>query len=351
MRAGRPSTSVKCRGLTPYYYRLIVLGISAWLLQVCAGCDEYDPCSDVEYGTECRELTDCSYVTDCWCGYCIPNMCTGEIEFSSVVLESCVRKEIDRDGGSLRYENVKGIWRIEGCGHYDWWITSLWGIQCLTGLRRLDVSGNFIRDIEPLSGLIRLSFLRLSQCQLENIDPIADLVNLTELDLSMNTHITDISPLAGLKNLQILNLSDNEIGDIEPLSGLAELVYLDISRNEIESFHPLSSLESLVELHAEGAGPGKQMDIGSMYLLTNLEVLQLRANNIMDINALSGLSKLSYVDLSMNEISDISPLVDNEGMGDGDTIYMTSNPINCTDQAANIQALRNRGVDLVVDCP
>jgi len=342
-------------------FSLIILGMLAWLLQVCTGCDEYDPCSGVEYGSECQELADCSYVTDCWCGYCIPNMCTGEIEFN-VVLESCVRREIEKDGGSLRYENVKGIWRIEGCGHYDWWITSLWGIQCLTGLRRLDVSENFIRDIEPLSGLIKLSYLRLSQCLLENLDPIAGLVNLTELDLSINTHITDISPLAGLKMLQILNLSDNEIGNIEPLAELTNLKELNISQNGkyedvggervyigISDISPLSGMTSLEKLDFSRCG--RISDLTPLSGMANLSELDAERASIENIGTLAGLTSLSVLNLSSNEIRDIGPLVDNPGIGEGDRVSIGDNPIDCTEQASNIQALLDRGVELTVYCP
>jgi internalin A len=50
-------------------------------------------------------------------------------------------------------------------------------------------------------------------------------------------------------------------------------------------------------------------------------------------------------------VGDLSPLVANPGVGAGDTINLPGNPIDCAAQAANIQALRDRGVDLRVDCP
>ena len=45
--------------------------------------------------------------------------------------------------------------------------------------------------------------------------------------------ITDISPLAGLKNLTVLWLDENQITDVSPLAGLSKLTVLGLSGNQI----------------------------------------------------------------------------------------------------------------------
>ena len=40
-----------------------------------------------------------------------------------------------------------------------------------------------------------------------------------------------------------------------------------------------------------------------------------------------------------NEISDLSPLADNGGVGEGDSVYLGANPIDCQDQAEQYDAL------------
>ena len=52
-----------------------------------------------------------------------------------------------------------------------------------------------------------------------------------------------------------------------------------------------------------------------------------------------------------NDIGDLTPLVANPGLGAGDAVYLGGNPIDCAAQAANIEALRSRGVQLDLDCP
>lgn len=72
--------------------------------------------------------------------------------------------------------------------------------------------------------------------------------DLVALDLGHND-ITDLSMIAGLKNLKILILADNEITDISPLAGLDELMYIEIFMNPLADFSPLAGKEKLLDLN------------------------------------------------------------------------------------------------------
>jgi hypothetical protein len=65
--------------------------------------------------------------------------------------------------------------------------------------------------------------------------------------------------------------------------------------------------------------------------------------------ALTGLTQLNHLDLVGNDIQDLSPLLDNAGIGAGDSVELSGNPIQCGQPA--IAALRARGVILSTDCP
>ena len=64
------------------------------------------------------------------------------------------------------------------------------------------------------------------------------------------------------------------------------------------------------------------------------------------MSPLTSLPTLRWLDLSGNEIRDISPLVASPGLGEGDTIHLSDNPVS--DRAINEQvpALRARGVSV-----
>jgi Leucine-rich repeat (LRR) protein len=54
-----------------------------------------------------------------------------------------------------------------------------------------------------------------------------------------NNQITDISPLAGLANLQELSLDGNGISNVSALEGLPSLILLGLSSNQISDIKPL----------------------------------------------------------------------------------------------------------------
>lgn len=86
--------------------------------------------------------------------------------------------------------------------------------------------------------------------------------------------------------------------------------------------------------------------------LTDLTDLLLNSNSIDDVSSLSDLVNIERLNLAFNNISDIAPLVENEGLSDGDTVAIRSNPLDCDDPQTqeNIATLETRGVDLSHDC-
>ena len=69
----------------------------------------------------------------------------------------------------------------------------------------MNLGGNQISDLRPLTGLTQLEVLRLGRNQIKDVSPLAGLVNLRELILNGNP-ISDISPLAGLENLEDIRI-------------------------------------------------------------------------------------------------------------------------------------------------
>ncbi|MFC2140671.1 leucine-rich repeat domain-containing protein [Acidobacteriota bacterium] len=157
-----------------------------------------------------------------------------------------------------------------------------------------------------LNSLKNLTVLDLSDNQLSDISFLSDLTNLTHLNLEIN-QISDISILKTLTNLTHLNLEVNEISDISVLSCLTNLMNLDLGGNQISDISSLKNLENLTFLNLNR---NKIADISILNNLTNLDELYLSSNQISDIFALKDLKKLTRLYLDCNQISDISTLRD-----------------------------------------
>ena len=208
-------------------------------------------------------------------------------------------------------------------------IKDLTGLEFATGLTRLDlgdergedrayVNSNSILDVSPLAGLTNLALLDLANTGISDLKPLSGLINLTELHLGSSwrpanaggfynrNDISDISPLAGLTNLRYLNISGNDnLMDISPLAGLANLGNLSIFFTSISDLTPLAGLVNLTLLRLHDNLISEIIPLSG---LTNLTLLYLGSNLISDISPLSSLTNLTYVGLGSNLISDIAPL-------------------------------------------
>ena len=85
--------------------------------------------------------------------------------------------------------------------------------------------------------------------------------DLIALDLG-HSLIYDISPIASMKNLRAVILTDNKIHNISAFSNLKDLEFIEINVNRVESAEPLRNLNKL-----------KYIDFWSSKSMTNLEPL------------------------------------------------------------------------------
>ncbi len=87
-------------------------------------------------------------------------------------------------------------------------IANLQGLEYAANLRNLTLSRSQIVDITPLAGLVSLRVLQLYKNQIVDITPLSNLVNLGNLALHYN-QIVDFTPLRQLKNLDSIRVTGN----------------------------------------------------------------------------------------------------------------------------------------------
>ena len=168
-------------------------------------------------------------------------------------------------------------------------------------IRRMAGKGEgILTDVDYL----KVGHINLHGKNVNDISLLAKCKNLTEINLTYNYILEDITPLKGLKKLRHLALEHNNISDISPLAELTEMEWLGISSNHITDITPLEKLKKLQSL---SIGDNKIQDISVVQNFTALESLHIRFTSVKDLSPLKGLS-LVILDASDSLINDLGPL-------------------------------------------
>lgn len=217
-------------------------------------------------------------------------------------IESAIRLIAGKPSGKLTLEDMQSVTELDLSNKG---IVDIQGIQYLTNLKKLDLTGNNIKFIDNLKNLTSLQELSLNQNSIENIQALSYLKNLEQLDLYSN-QISDLSPLVELVKLKQLSVMENKVTDVSMLKNLLNLEILVLQNNEISDVSSLGNLVNLKELYL---GQNKISDISVLGNLSRLGILHLQNNEISDVTGLKDLLGLKSLFLRDNPITDYSPLV------------------------------------------
>lgn len=191
-------------------------------------------------------------------------------------------------------------------------------------LNLVSLTASDVKDITGLSRAVHIEELVLEDLgSFTEVEIIYELDDLEILELS-DSHVQDdeITGVSKLNELKVLNLEDNDISNLAPLKGLSGLKVLDLRANKLKTIIPLGRLKKL-------------------------EILDLAHNNIASLSSISKLVNLKHLDLAGNEVTDITTLVANEGLGQGDFLYLQNNLLDLSvgsEDLENIETLKSRGV-------
>jgi C1A family cysteine protease/Leucine-rich repeat (LRR) protein len=211
-----------------------------------------------------------------------------KVAFADPRLAEAVRKALKTPKGEdIPKDRLARIRSLDLSAYSDGKPFDLAGIENLVGLDELVASGLGIVDASPLAALKRIESIDLSDNEIADISFAAKLPNLVSLDLSSNK-IADIAPLAGLTNLEELYLGDNSIEDIAPLSGLKSLAELELEGNKIVSLQPISHFDDLEVLDVSA---NKIEDFSPIARLGGLSSLFVRDNPSRDFTKLASIRK------------------------------------------------------------
>ena len=117
-------------------------------------------------------------------------------------------------------------------------ISSLPAFTGMTKLDTLDLGSNKLTSVAQLTGLSAPLVLMLGGNQISTLTGLP--TSVTDLSIDQNK-VSDLSPVAKLKNLEAISFSDNQVKDLSPLSGLPKLDYVLFNNNAVTDLKPLAS--------------------------------------------------------------------------------------------------------------
>jgi Leucine-rich repeat (LRR) protein len=247
-------------------------------------------------------------------------------------------------------------------------ITNIAALTNLVRLKTLILDFNMISDISPLSGLTNLTNLGCGFNQITNIDPIVGLTRLTRLQIS-NNNFADISPAAALTNLTDLYIPSSAITNLEQVANWTKLKRLNIGDNGLTNIYFLHTLTNLnavwisqnniSDVSVLANFPKMDSLFASHVPATNFSVLagssllkhvELDYTGVKDIGFVGGLTNLIYLDISGCSVSNLDAVIINAqvgGLGTGNDLYLSGNPLSSFAQTNQIPVLRGTyGIDV-----
>lgn len=261
------------------------------------------------------------------------------VSFVDPVLEQLVRQALNQPTGELRRTYLRGVQALnaDALG-----IEDLSGLEYCVNLRQVNMPQNQIDDIRPLAELSLLRIVNLIGNQLTSVAALAGSNSLEHLLINHNP-VTSATPLGTCSKLTILRADDTEIRDFAAIASLPDLTTLNVAQNELSDLEFVRQLDQLTELRAQ---QNQIRELSPLVNLSELQWLVLASNQISDLTPLLGLRSLQFVDLSNNQITDLMPLVQNPGIGAGDYLNVSQNPLSDEARQHQIPALVQRGVSI-----
>lgn len=314
------------------------------------------------------------------------------VVFDDPKLEDAIRTALDIVG-PISASDIASLKNLDARGYG---VTTLGGIECFTELTDLDLGiggqASSVADLAPLRYLKKLATLSLNSNPVASLAAVAQLPALQRLDLNNVTDNLDLTPLGLAPSLSVVHLESDQVGDLTPLgksktlnelwltnsalmvpsslSKLTSVKLLYLNGTQLTDATPLAALKQLTELSLDGnanltnfnklstltnltyldAAYTGLTSITAVASMTKLKTLYLHFDQIADISPLQGLTQLESLALNFNPVTDIAPLVNNAGLGTGDTINLAGTSLNCPAQGANVATLVGRGATVYSPC-
>ena len=241
-------------------------------------------------------------------------------------------------------------------------LDSVYVLPSLTNVRELILRDNFISNVSALADLNGMTLLDLSANDVTNIAPLVDRSiwrsphAISESLLRLHGNPLDANALEHhVPTLRSwgLRVKTDDFPDTRPAVTIADaalhnLIAETLSGNFllVDQVVTRGTISRLRTLSAAGAGLS---DLSGLEHARNLEYLFAGSNALTDLTPLAELPDLRGLDLSGNDIVDIAPLVENRSIHRDDWVVLDDNPLSEESVNVHIPALLKRRVRVRFD--
>ena len=189
------------------------------------------------------------------------------VSFSDPVFEFKFRQQIGRPAGDIYISDCEPVTELflsnavfpeeeRYAVKEEDKIRSLEDLDKFPNLVALNYANNAVSDISPMAQLKMLEMIEGPVNYVEDLNPLAELTGLVHVVFWEN-RIETVDALQNLNNLQVLSLFNNRITDISVLSDKTNLTVLELSGNPIEDFSPVDGILGQLEFADIGPNAGE----------------------------------------------------------------------------------------------
>lgn len=201
-------------------------------------------------------------------------------------------------------------------------ISSLEGVQRLSGLSRLAAADTPVTDLTPLATCQQLERVDISDTAVTDLTPLESCGKLQLLKAD-ETPLTTLQGLETCIELRCISLKNAQLTDISGLRNTTLLEYVQFSGNRLEDVSVLAgSKDTLERLYLDG------LDMESLDWLRGaaaLRYLSVNDNRLETLDFLEGSPALEGLSAANNAISSAAPL---EGMANLKELVLRDNPLS-----------------------
>ena len=216
------------------------------------------------------------------------------------------------------------------------------------GLKSLSLENSIATDFSVLAGLPNLESLNVSGCVL-NEDALAAIGSISTLkELHMGScGLESLDAIAPLTGLTTLTVSDNKLTDISALAGMPHLSVLDLSGNELTAISALATAANLTELNLSGNRLG---NLGAISANSTLTVLQAAECALTDLSPLENNTVLVTLDVSGNNLTSLESIKNCVNLR---TLNISDNKLTSLGTIPGLTGLQqlNASSNQLTDCP